>query len=48
MKLHNGSLYWPKTVDTLQAYPELQDTMECDVLIVGCGMSGALWRKHAV
>ncbi|WP_191559984.1 NAD(P)/FAD-dependent oxidoreductase [Metabacillus idriensis] len=42
MKLHNGSLYWPKTVDSVQTYPKLTDTMECDVLIVGGGMSGAL------
>lgn len=42
MKLHNGFLYWPKTVDTVQAYPELQDSLKCDVLIVGGGMSGAI------
>ncbi|TDL79040.1 NAD(P)/FAD-dependent oxidoreductase [Peribacillus frigoritolerans] len=42
MKLHNGSLYWPKTVNDIQAYPELHDTITCDVLIVGGGMSGAL------
>ncbi|UOK57911.1 hypothetical protein MGI18_27105 [Bacillus sp. OVS6] len=35
MKLHNGSLYWPQTVSHVQAYPELQDTITCDVLIVG-------------
>ncbi|MDQ0857078.1 FAD-dependent oxidoreductase [Bacillus sp. V2I10] len=42
MKLHNGSLYWSQTASHVQAYPELQDTITCDVLIVGGGMSGAL------
>lgn len=42
MKLHNGSLYWPKTISSTQKYPELSESITCDVLIVGGGMSGAL------
>ncbi|KEZ49424.1 NAD(P)/FAD-dependent oxidoreductase [Metabacillus indicus] len=42
MKLHNGSLYWPKTISSTQKYPELRESLTCDVLIVGGGMSGAL------
>ncbi|MGX1191796.1 NAD(P)/FAD-dependent oxidoreductase [Metabacillus sp. SLBN-84] len=42
MKLHNGSLYWPKTISSTQKYPELRESITCDVLIVGGGMSGAL------
>jgi glycine/D-amino acid oxidase-like deaminating enzyme len=42
MILHNGQLYWPETYSHVKEYPELEEDITCDVLIVGGGMSGAL------
>lgn len=42
MNLHNGHLYWPETYKNTTQYPELEENISCDVLIVGGGMAGAL------
>lgn len=42
MTLHYGSLYWPRTWPNPPRYPELDGAAECDVLIVGGGMTGAV------
>lgn len=40
MDLSTGKTYWDKTFKGLQ-YPALEEDLECDVLIVGSGSSGA-------
>ncbi|EIT87069.1 FAD dependent oxidoreductase [Fictibacillus macauensis ZFHKF-1] len=42
MKLHNGSLYWPTTLDTPVATNTAKIAPHYDVIVVGGGMSGAL------
>lgn len=42
MALYAGSLYWPTTLISPPRYPELTEDIECDVLIIGGGVSGAL------
>ncbi|KZE63826.1 hypothetical protein AWM68_11970 [Fictibacillus phosphorivorans] len=42
MNLHNGQLYWPETYTEITQFPELEENISCDVLIVGGGMAGAL------
>lgn len=41
MQLHSGTLLWPHTA-VVSGYPSVSESMECDLLIVGGGMSGAL------
>jgi glycine/D-amino acid oxidase-like deaminating enzyme len=41
MDLQSGKLYWPTTFLDAPSYPSLEEDVECDVLIVGCGSSGA-------
>jgi glycine/D-amino acid oxidase-like deaminating enzyme len=41
MDLQNGKFYWPTTFPQVPVYPPLQEDIECDVLIIGCGSSGA-------
>jgi glycine/D-amino acid oxidase-like deaminating enzyme len=40
MLLHTGKLYWPGTYEQTPAFPMLQEDIQCDVLIVGGGISG--------
>lgn len=42
MDLYHGSLYWPTTIEEIPEYPSLNEPKQCDVLIIGGGMSGAL------
>ncbi|WNB92232.1 FAD-dependent oxidoreductase [Bacillus sp. NEB1478] len=42
MNLHNGNLFWPTTYSNETQYPILDENINCDCLIVGGGMSGAL------
>jgi glycine/D-amino acid oxidase-like deaminating enzyme len=42
MNLHTGNLYWPTTYTNEPNYPVLEENINCDILIVGGGMSGAL------
>ena len=42
MNLHNGDLFWPTTYTNEPQYPVLEENINCDCLIVGGGMSGAL------
>ncbi|TDL31785.1 FAD-binding oxidoreductase [Jeotgalibacillus sp. S-D1] len=47
MRLHSGSLYWPETkTDEKKTYPALEETITCDVLIIGGGMAGALCAEE--
>lgn len=41
LDLYSGNLYWPTTVNRTQDYPPLEDDINCDVLIIGGGSSGA-------
>jgi glycine/D-amino acid oxidase-like deaminating enzyme len=42
MNVHNGHLFWPETIKNDIRYPVLEAKINCDVLIVGGGISGAL------
>lgn len=42
MDLQTGKLYWPTTFPDAPSYPPLESDIQCDVLIVGAGGSGAL------
>jgi glycine/D-amino acid oxidase-like deaminating enzyme len=39
--LMSGTLYWPTTAANVPVYPGLEEDIECDLLIVGGGSSGA-------
>ncbi|WP_217595323.1 FAD-binding oxidoreductase [Cohnella sp. GbtcB17] len=41
-KLHDGSLYWPKTMSFFPTYPSLRERAMTQVAIVGGGMTGAI------
>jgi len=41
MNLQYGKLYWNTTLNKVPAYPTLQSDIQCDVLIIGGGSSGA-------
>lgn len=41
-KLHDGTLYWPKTMPQAPSYPVLRERITTEVAIVGGGMTGAL------
>lgn len=42
MDLHSGSPFWLVKNGLIQSYPRLQEDRQCDVLVVGAGISGAL------
>lgn len=42
MDLYTGDLYFPKTYESEEKYLDLNNDIECDVLIVGAGITGAL------
>lgn len=42
MKLHTGKLYWPSTLPDAPTYPALSQELQCEVLVVGGGVGGAL------
>lgn len=41
MNIMSGTYYWPATFPSPPSYPQLEENLECDVLIVGGGSSGA-------
>ncbi|WP_243292866.1 FAD-dependent oxidoreductase [Bacillus sp. FJAT-47783] len=41
MDLQSGKFYWQTTFPHPPSYPKLEENIECDVLIVGAGASGA-------
>ncbi|CAH2714716.1 Gamma-glutamylputrescine oxidoreductase [Neobacillus rhizosphaerae] len=41
MNLHSGKFYWQTTLPNPPAYPVLEENINCDVLIIGGGCSGA-------
>lgn len=48
MDLQSGKIYWPTTFLKAPAYASLEEDVECDVLIVGCGSSGAQCAYYLV
>lgn len=48
MDLQSGKLYWTTTFLEAPVYPSLEEDIECDVLIVGCGTSGAQCAYYLV
>lgn len=46
MGLKSGSPFWIVKNGLLHAYPRLQQSIQCDVLIVGAGITGALIADH--
>ncbi|MDX8362593.1 FAD-dependent oxidoreductase [Cytobacillus sp. IB215316] len=41
MDLQSGKFYWPTTYNNPPSYPVLEEDINCDVLIIGGGSSGA-------
>ncbi|WP_462411716.1 NAD(P)/FAD-dependent oxidoreductase [Neobacillus sp. Marseille-QA0830] len=41
MNLETGKYYWPTTFPDAPSYPMLEEGLDCDVLIIGGGSSGA-------
>lgn len=41
MDLKTGRLYWPETMADTPSYPHMEEDIECDIVIVGAGVSGA-------
>ncbi|MFC0561998.1 NAD(P)/FAD-dependent oxidoreductase [Halalkalibacter alkalisediminis] len=41
MNLQSGTYYWPSTYPGAPSYPSLHEDLNCDVLIIGGGSSGA-------
>lgn len=46
MDLQSGKLYWPTTVRNIPVYPSLAEDIQCDVLVIGAGISGSLCAYH--
>lgn len=46
MDLHSGSPFWVVKNGLIHSYPRLQQNLQCDVLVVGAGISGALIGDH--
>ena len=46
MDLKSGSPYWVVKNGLLHAYPRLRENLQCDVLVVGAGITGALISDH--
>ena len=42
MKLHSGTLYWQDQMSQRSHFPSVSEPLNCDVLIVGGGMGGAI------
>jgi len=41
MDLQSGIFYWPSTINRDETFSALEQDIECDVLIIGCGSCGA-------
>src|SRR5689334_15697358 len=41
MDLHSGDLYWPR-LHPHPVFPQLSESIDCDVAVIGSGVSGAL------
>jgi glycine/D-amino acid oxidase-like deaminating enzyme len=48
MDLKSGYPFWVVKNGLLHAYPRLQENLQCDVLVVGAGITGALVSDHLV
>ena len=42
MQLMSGNFYWPKKSNIKNIYPYLTSDINCDVLVIGGGISGAI------
>lgn len=48
MDLQSGRFYWPTTCREATFYPSFEEDIDCDVLIIGCGTSGAQCAYYLV
>ena len=48
MDLKSGFPYWPVSDGLIQAYPRLEADTDCDVAILGAGITGALVAHHVI
>lgn len=46
MDLKSGTPFWQVRNGLLHAYPRLEDSLQCEVLVVGAGITGALIGDH--
>ncbi len=46
MNLKSGAPFWIAKNGLIHSYPRLRDSLDCDVLIVGAGITGALIGDH--
>lgn len=46
MDLNSGYPFWPIKNGLLRAFPRLNESVQCDVLVVGAGITGALIAYH--
>jgi glycine/D-amino acid oxidase-like deaminating enzyme len=46
MDLRSGDAFWPILNGLLNTYPVLKDNAECDVVVIGAGITGALVAYH--
>ncbi|WP_046225446.1 NAD(P)/FAD-dependent oxidoreductase [Paenibacillus dauci] len=46
MDLHTGNTMWGHTLTNPPRYEQLQENLECDVLVIGGGMGGALCARE--
>ena len=46
MDLKSGSPFWVVKNGLMHAYPRLREDLQCDVLVVGAGITGALISDH--
>jgi glycine/D-amino acid oxidase-like deaminating enzyme len=46
--LHSGTPFWPTVTDGAVQYDALQEDIECDVLVIGGGITGALVAYHLI
>ena len=48
MNLKSGAPFWVAKNGLIHSYPRLRQTLECDALVVGAGITGALIGDHLV
>ncbi len=46
MDLKGGNLLWPALTPRREAYPALEQSLDCEVLVVGAGITGAMAAWH--
>ncbi|WP_339485421.1 NAD(P)/FAD-dependent oxidoreductase [Pseudomonas sp. EL_65y_Pfl2_R95] len=46
MDLRSGHCFWPIKSGLVRTYPSLSQSLDCDVLVIGAGITGALVADH--